>query len=58
MSKIIRLLIAASAFMATMSAASATPDYLIYLDRSAYETAAPAAMEPIEVRETADSDSW
>jgi hypothetical protein len=58
MSTFMRSLIAASAFMATISAASAAPDYLIYLDRSVYETAVPAAVEPIEVREAADSEDW
>jgi hypothetical protein len=58
MSTFIRSLIAASALLATISAASAAPDYLIYLDRSVYETAVPAAMTPIEFREAAVSDNW
>ncbi len=58
MSTFIRSLIAASAFMATVSAASAAPEYLIYLDRSVYETTVPAAVEPIEVREAAAFPDW
>ncbi len=58
MSTFIRSLIAASAFMATISAASAATDYLIYLDRSVYETTVPTAVEPIKVREAADFEGW
>lgn len=54
MSTFIRSLLVTSVFATTIVPVSAAPDYLIYLDRSVYETTTPAAVQPVSARESLD----